>query len=217
MSDNARLRIRELKPAAQKELFDLCERMWLRVRSRMARCVLKGFEWDDIRAVAIERVFSRIDQFDPVRGKLQTWVFVVMLNATKNEMRALIPDPKNPQHKWRADIRLAYTLRTRVKEIGPYGEEVVVVEPDTVAENVEPRLDPEQLDGFRKTLRKIERAAWDLALQGLNKMEIKRKLNLKTYSATCTLLRHLGNRWLIFRERSPSLTQDADVQKAQAF
>ncbi len=56
------------------------------IKDRLTRMGFQGEQFDDIRAKVYERIL-RSDSYDPVRGKISTWLWQVIRSVASNEVK----------------------------------------------------------------------------------------------------------------------------------
>lgn len=167
-----------MTPAAQQDLYTLCSRLWPKVRIRLSKVKLLSHQWDDLRAIAIERVFTNLSRFDAAKGMIPPWAFVVMWRCTQNELRKVLPNKLRKDHVYRTNLLLARRLAITVRETGRWGEDIVVIEPDILDDRRAGCRDPIELDEFAASLTGKERVVWDLAAAGGTVTAVQRRYKL---------------------------------------
>lgn len=168
----------------ERELYEICDLLWKKVRRRMGHVTLPEHDWEDIRAVSITRVFARFHQYDQQRGKMHGWILTILLNSTYNELRRFLPDKKVPSHKWRTNLRFARPLLTVFRQANAYGDFEISVEPDIVDDRTFPAERKKEIEEVRTYLTAKENKLLDSLFDGQSISSIYETTRDKNYQVT---------------------------------
>ncbi len=148
----------------ETELLKVFDQSWSRLRNvTFCHVGLNRFDWDEIRADCLIRVFAGYARYDASRP-LGSWTYVVMRNTVMNEFRRRFPqDTRNSE--WR--YRIARPAR-------------LLYDP------VDPKTEPSRqipLDDFRDSLEAQSRLIWDLRAAGKDFYQIGRTAKIPYQTA----------------------------------
>ena len=207
-----------MSPVAQRDLYALCIRLWSKVRLRLSKVKLDRHRWEDLRAVAVARVFSRIWRFRADRGRMVSWVFVILYRSAQNQLRKILPSNPNKDanlHVWRTNLLMARPLAITVKQTGVWGEEITVVEPDIMDPADASRPHPFEVEEFRSSLGPEQQALIDLAFSGQTLRRVMRALRIRDYNTLHRRVTTVRQKWDAYQrgDRPPAGVTPATAQR----
>ena len=200
--------------ADQKALWAVCEHQWKRAQARWAYINLPWIEWEEIKAAAFAHVFNRAKRYNPDKGSPEAWAAVIIRRLITNGLR----DRKVFKPRWhkrvakarkvkarltheaKLNLRFAAPLSTTVKEIGRFGEEMVVVEPDIAVPR--PARDWSAIKEFRALLPDRDKELLDMAINGFTICEAAKRARIKR-SHTYVFPKQLNAQWKSYLAGKP--------------